>query len=66
MKLDAGSELQLHHHSEAMAPMQASLKKMQDQAASDMVMAGTVNFMSRSFTKKWLTTLGCNESFVYF
>jgi hypothetical protein len=30
MKLDAGSELQLHHLSEAMATMQASLKEMQD------------------------------------
>jgi hypothetical protein len=66
MKLDARSEPQLHHLSEAMATMQASLKNMQDQLASKLAMVGTVNFVSRSFTKNWLTTLGRNEYFVSF
>jgi hypothetical protein len=66
MKLDARSEPQVHHLSEAIATMQASLKNMQDQLASELVMVGTVIFISRSFTKNWLTTLGCNEYFVYF
>jgi hypothetical protein len=29
-------------------------------------MVGTVTFISRSFTKHWFTTQGCNEDFVNF
>jgi hypothetical protein len=39
---------------------------MQDQLASELVMVGTTNFILRSFTKNLLTTLGCNDYFVYF
>jgi hypothetical protein len=66
MKLDARSEPQLHYLSEAIATMQTSLKNIQDQLASGLAMVGTVNFISRSFTKKWLATLGCNDNFVYY
>jgi hypothetical protein len=66
MKLDARSGPQLHHLSEAMATMQASLKNMKDQLVSELVMVGTVNFISRSFTKNWLTTQDCNDNFLSF
>jgi hypothetical protein len=66
MNLDARAEPQLQHLSEAMATMQASLKNTQDQLASELVVVGSVNFISRSFAKNWLTTMGCNDKFVYF
>ena len=66
MNLDARAELQLHQLSEAMATMQVSLKKMQDQLASELVEVSRVSFISRSFTKNWLTTEGCNGKFVFY
>jgi hypothetical protein len=47
-----------------MATRQASLKNMQDHLASELVR--TVNSISRSFNKNWLTPRGCNEKFVYY
>ncbi len=59
--LDARAEPQLHQLSKVLATMQVSLRKMQDQLASELVTVGTVTFISGSFTKNCLTTQGCNE-----
>jgi hypothetical protein len=66
MKLDTRSEPRPHNLSEAMVTMQASLTNMQDQLASELVTVETVNFMWRSFTKNWLTTLNCKDYLVHF
>jgi hypothetical protein len=46
--------------------MQASLQIMRDQLASELVKVGTVNFISRSFTKNWLKTEGRNAQIIFF
>jgi hypothetical protein len=62
----AGPQLHLYLLSEAMATMQASLKNMQDQLASELVDASRLGFISRPFTKDWLTTEGYHGKFVVF
>jgi hypothetical protein len=66
MNLDARTEPEVDQLSEAMATMQGTLRNMQDQLASELVSVGTVNFISRAFTRSWLTSQGCNDKFVYF
>jgi hypothetical protein len=65
--LDArGGPQQLHQLTETVATMQALLQSMWDQLASELVKVGTVNFISRSFTKNWLKTEGRNAQIVFF
>jgi hypothetical protein len=69
MHLDARADPQLDQLTETVASMEASLKGMQDQLASELVSVGTVNFISRSFTQNWLTTEcggGDSGQFLYF
>jgi hypothetical protein len=48
------------------AELRAGVETAVGDLASELVMIGMENSISRSFTKNWLTTQGCNEKFVYF
>jgi hypothetical protein len=57
---------QLHQLTETVVTMQASLQSMRDQLASELVRVSTVNFISRSFTKNWLSTEGSKAEISFF